>query len=143
MGDKLYSLQEIKEAAFDALAGVGPTQIANTYSGMNLLINQLSMTTLMDIPDDHEMLRPEKVKEAPKESKPGEFKGFGAKTKKAAFEMLRAYRDNGGSMNAIADASNGFLTIDELYRMLNAEKVPLDKWEMLAAVMTNMEGENG
>ncbi len=140
MSDKLYSLQEIKEAAFDALAGVGPTQIANTYSGMNLLINQLSMETLMDIPDGAQMQQPEKA--PPKEAKPGEFKGFGVKTKKAAFEMLRAYRDNGGSMNAIADASNGFLTIDELYRMLNAEKVTLDKWETLAAVMTNMEGGN-
>lgn len=120
MSDKLYSLQEIKEAAFDALANVGQNQLSSTYSGMNLLINQLATTTLMNIPDGAEMQRPEKTQ--PKETKPGEFKGFGAKTKKAAFEMLRAYRDNGGSMSAIADASNGFLTVDELYQMLKAEK---------------------
>ena len=143
MSDKLYTLQEIKEAAFDALANVGQNQLSSTYSGMSLLINQLATATLMDIPDGGEMQRPEKIKEAPKESKPGEFKGFGAKTKKAAFEMLRAYRDNGGSVKTIVDAANGFLTTDDIYQMLNADKVPLDKWETLAAVMTNMEGENG
>jgi hypothetical protein len=45
-------------------------------------------------------------------------------------------------MTKIAEASNGFLTLTDLYSMLNAEKVPLAKWDLLRAALEEMEGSN-
>ena len=80
----------------------------------------------------------EPVQEPPKKEEP--FKGYGARLKRELHTKLLEYREKGVLMTKIAEASNGFLTITDLYSMLNAAKVPMAKWELLQAAFAEMEG---
>jgi len=75
-------------------------------------------------------------KPAPKKKKektgPSLFQGYGAKLKQQVHEALSQRQQNGLSIKEIADASNGGLTEEVLIDMLNAKKVPYEKWELAA-----------
>lgn len=127
-----------ESAALDALADMtcsGPEDFFSRFAGMQVLIERLQSTIPDGVPEPEEP-----VQEPPKKEEA--FKGYSARMKRELHAKLREYREKGISMSKIAEASNGFLTTTDLYSMLNAEKMPMTKWDLLQAAFAEMEGSN-
>lgn len=136
MNEQTFTLRDIKLAAMDALSDMlcsGPDDFVSRFAGMQVLIERLQSTIHDGVPEPEEP-----VQEPPKKEE--SFKGYGAKLKRELHARLVECREKGVLMSKIAEASNGFLTLTDLYNMLNAEKVPLAKWDLLRAAFEEMEG---
>jgi hypothetical protein len=140
--NRSYTLSQIREAAFFAIGKLPANALPTCYAAYCELFNALDA-----LPPE-----PKPAPEQPAEAETqvelltvgaaataASFTGYGSKIKRRAYERLAAYRDSGGSLRKIADASAGDLTTDELRRMLDAEKLPFAKWERLAAVLDQLE----
>ena len=139
MNEATFTLMDIKLAALDALGDMtcsGPEDFFSRFAGMQVLIESLQSTIHDGVPEPEEPAE-EPKKEEPKES--ADFKGYGAKTKRELHARLLELRENGVPMTKIADASGGYLTTTDLYMMLNAAKVPLNKWEILGNAIAALE----
>ncbi len=140
MNTATFTLRDIELAALDALGDMtcsGPEDFFSRFAGMQVLIESLQST----IPDG--LPEPEEPSEQSQEEKPkiesADFKGYGAKTKRELHARLLELRENGVPMTKIADASGGYLSTTDLYMMLNAAKVPLNKWEILGNAIAALE----
>lgn len=139
MNEATFTLRDIKLAALDALGDMtcsGPEDFFSRFAGMQVLIESLQSTIPDGVPEPEEPAE-EPKKEEPKES--ADLKGYGAKTKRELHARLLELRENGVPMTKIADASAGYLTTTDLYMMLNAAKVPLNKWEILGNTIAALE----
>lgn len=140
MNEATFTLRDIKLAALDALGNMtcsGPEDFCSRFAGMQVLIESLQSTIPDGVPE------PEKPAEEPKKEEPkkesADFKGYGAKTKRELHALLLELRESGTPMTKIADASGGYLTTTDLYMMLNAAKVSLNKWEILGNAIAALE----
>ena len=141
MNEATFTLRDIKLAALDALGDMtcsGPEDFCSRFAGMQVLIESLQSTIPDGVPEPEEPAEQSQEEEPKKES--ADFRGYGAKTKRELHAKLLECREKGILMTKIAKASNGFLTLTDLNSMLNAEKVPMVKWETLQAAFAEMEG---
>lgn len=136
-----YTLSQIREAAFFAIGKLPANALPTCYAAYCELFAALDALPPepKPAPEQSAEAAPQTVDAAPVEKPSASFTGYGSKIKRRAFERLAAYRDSGGSLRKIADASAGDLTTDELRRMLDADKLPFAKWERLTAVLDQME----
>lgn len=140
MNEATFTLRDIKLAALDALGDMtcsGPDDFVSRFAGMQVLIESLQSTIPDGVPESEEPAEEPKKEEPKKES--ADFKGYGAKIKRELHAKLLELRKAGTPMAKIADASGGYLTTTDLYMMLNAVKVPLDKWEFLGNAIATLE----
>ena len=143
MSGALFSIEQIKTVAFNALSdsSVPDDLLAQNFRGMHLLISALeseakSLSELQEIdtPPSTPVAPVKPKKEAPL------FSGYGARLKKETFERLLTARKNGVTVSTIASKEKG-LTEAEVFSALKAEKLPNERWEVIASALDVLDKE--
>ena len=152
---KLFTLEEIKIAAMDALAEMkmdDPDTVVDTLRGMQLLIFTLAEQMNDQEPEKEAepAVEPVKKKAAPKKKpdpngaveivQPGKFTGRASQMKFATWKkMMEMKTMDGKTAGDIAKMTNGEVAEDEVRAMCGGYKVAYPKWECLARALGTWE----
>ena len=124
-----FSIEQIRLAAMDILIeeNYDVESLYTNLRGMKILIDKLQSKA--DEKDSGKNREPKKAAD----SQPGQFIGYGAKLKRAAYgKLLEIRRDGAMTMEQLAKKSDGLLTVNDLVAMVEGRKMPFEKWTVLA-----------
>lgn len=149
MMNKMFSIDEIKVAAMDVLLMMGDgDNVVQLLGGMSELIAALEAKEVLTEQKPEKVAKPdEKTAKNVKSNRnghcevvqPGKFSGYGAKLKRRTYDRLYELKQEGKTALEIVNLANGQLKEDDIRAMLKTQKVPFEKWNLLAEALGTKE----